>query len=429
MDVRWITVVKVAVVRGENPGEMVDEAIRLLGGLEGIVAGGDALIKPNMGAWISRIVPVHVNRWATTKPEIVAALIRELKEAGVADIAVGDGAFLDQDTMEQFEESGMKAAVEAAGGTVIDLDKGNHVRVEAPNGFAYEISEPVLNTGNLIDVPVMKTHIQTKLTLGIKNLKGVVSKNTKRMMHRGDLHGTIAHLLGLVEPRLTVVDGTLGMEGLGPSVFGRPKRPGLIVAGTDTVAVDTVTATIMGHDPSTVDHIRIAGELGIGETDLTKIEVLGAALEEVMYPFEPARLGAQSLVESLGFDGVRYHGWTPGLSGSECTGCIDTFMNALVALRDDVPGVQKPLDVVIGSRDVPEGVGDNVLCYGNCQAKNRDKGTWLKGCPPELKPTYMTLARMTQTTPSFILASIKRLIKGEKVKPLNEWAQKETANI
>jgi len=419
-------VVKVAIVRGESPEEMVGEALRLLGGLENIVTGGDAVIKPNMGAWISRLVPVHVNRWATTKPEIVVALINELKEAGIMDVAVADGSFLDQDTMEQFEESGMKTAVEAAGGRVTDLDKGSHVRVEAPGGFAYEIGEPVLNTGNLIDVPVMKTHVQTKLTLGIKNLKGVVSKNTKRMMHRGDLDRTIAQLYGLVKPRLTVVDGTLGMEGLGPSVFGRPKKPGLIVAGTDTVAVDTVTATIMGHDPSAVDHIRIAGELGLGETDLDRIEIVGATLEEVKCPFEPAQLGAHSLVESLGFDGVRYHGWTPGHSGSECTGCIDTFMNALTALRDDVPGVRKPLDVVIGSRDMPDDVIDNVLCYGNCQAKNRDKGTWLKGCPPELQPSYVTLARMTQSTPSFALALIKRLIKGERVKPLKEWTQYET---
>jgi uncharacterized protein (DUF362 family) len=418
--------VKVAVVHGKNPEAMVGEALQLLGGLENIVTGSDAVIKPNMGAWISRIVPLHVNRWATTKPEIVAALIKELKQVGIADVAVGDGAFLDQDTGEQFEESGMKAAVEAAGGTVIDLDNESHVKVEAPSGFVYEISEPVLNTANLIDVPVMKTHIQTMLTLGVKNMKGVVSKNTKRMMHRGDIDETIAQLLGLVKPRLTVVDGTLGMEGLGPSTFGRPVKPGLIVAGIDTVAVDTVTATIMGHDPSTVGHIRIAGELGLGENDIDRIEVVGAPLEEVKHPFEPARLGAHNLVESLGFNGVRYHGWTPGHSGSECTGCIDTFLNALVALRDDVPGVQRPLDVVMGSRDMPDGVGDNVLCYGNCQAKNRDKGTWLKGCPPELQPTYMTLARMTQSTPSFILASIKRLMKGEKVKPLNTWTQQET---
>jgi uncharacterized protein (DUF362 family) len=348
-----------------------------------------------------------------------------LKETGLNNIAVADGAFLDQDTMEQFEESGMKAAVEAIGGTVIDLDNGSHAKVKDPMDFIYEIGDPVLNTKNLINVPVMKTHVQTKLTLGIKNLKGVVSKNTKRMMHRSDLDRMIAQLYGLVRPKLTIVDGTLGMEGLGPSVFGRPKIPGIIVAGTDTVAVDTVTATIMDHDPSTVDHIRIAGELGLGETDIDRIEIVEAPLDEVKHPFEPAQLGAHNIVESLGFLGIKYHGWTPEYSGSECTGCIDTFMNALIALRDDVPRVQRPLDVVLGSRDIPDHIGENVLCYGNCQAKNRESGTWLQGCPSELQPTYMTLARMTQSRPSFVFALIKRLIKGERVKPFREWTQYE----
>jgi uncharacterized protein (DUF362 family) len=415
----------VSIVRGEDPEAMVKEALDLLGGLDDIVSGDNALIKPNLGAWISETVPNFVNRWATTKPEILVAVIKELKNAGIKDVSVAEGAFLDQDATTQFEESGIKEMVEALGGTIIDLDEGEHVKVDASEDITFEIGKPVLETDNLINVPVMKTHVQTRLTLGIKNLKGIVSKMSKRMMHRGDLESSIALLSKEVRPKLTIVDGLIGLEGLGPTVFGRPKKPGLIIVGTDPVSVDAVTATIMGHNPREIEHIRIAWEMGLGEIELGNIEIRGIPLEEAIHPFEPANLGVQNMVDLLEMGDVRYFGWTPGHFGSECTGCIDIVINAMVALRDDVTTIQRPLDIVIGSRDLPNDLGNNVLLYGNCQAKNRDSGVWLSGCPPDLKDSYTTIAGMTLSRMSYVWALIKRLMKGNKVKPLPQWKQYE----
>ena len=158
---------------------------------------------------------------------------------------------------------------------------------------------------------------------------------------------------------------------------------------------------------------------------MENIEIRGIPLEEAKHPFEPANLGVQNMVDLLEMGDVRYFGWTPGHFGSECTGCIDTLMNAMVALRDDVATMQRPLDIVIGSRDLPDDLGNNVLLYGNCQAKNRDSGVWLSGCPPDLKDSYTTIARMTLSRMSYVWALIKRLIKGNKVKPLPKWKQYE----
>lgn len=201
----------VSIVRGEEPEKMVGDALELLGGLKNIVSESNALIKPNLGSWITGIVPKYVNRWATTKPEIIVALIEELRKVGIEEVSVAEGAFLDQDATAQFQESGIKEMVEAAGGRIIDLDKGDHVKVGVSEGFALEVAKPVLDTDNLINVPVMKTHVQTKLSLGIKNLKGTVSKASKRAIHRGDLEKSIALLSKAVRPKLTLIDGLVGM--------------------------------------------------------------------------------------------------------------------------------------------------------------------------------------------------------------------------
>jgi uncharacterized protein (DUF362 family) len=412
----------VSITSGNDPEKMVSTSLERLGGLEQFVSGNSALIKPNLGPWIPQIIPKYVNQWATTNPIIVGALIKELQRIGIEDIAVADGAFLDLDATAQLDESGMRTVVEAAGGRVIDLDQGNHVRVKVADTLALEIAEPVLKTDNLINVPVMKTHVQTKLTLGIKNLKGVVSKASKRVMHRGDLERSLALLCQALKPKLTLVDGLLGMEGLGPAVFGKPTVPGLLVAGCDPVAVDAVTATIMGHDPYTIDHIVIANQLGLGEIDIKNITIHGLPLQEAIHPFEPAQVGVHNIVQELGLEGIRYFG-ADGAATSECTGCIDTLLNALIALKSDVKGLKRPLDIVIGSRDLPENIGENLLLYGRCQAKNQNKGTWLSECPPSIRDTYSAVAKMTLSRTEYLFALIKRLYKGTKVNPLPHWEQ------
>ena len=411
----------VSIVRGEEPDKMLREALHLLGGLKNIVSGHNALIKPNLGVWGTMSIPKFVNRCVTTKAEIVVALIKELKEIGIEEVSVAEGSILGMDASVQFEDSGIKEMVEAVGGRVIDLDRDDHIEVKVAENLTLEIGKSILNTDNLINVPVMKTHIQTRLTLGLKNLKGIVSKESKRMMHRGDLERSIALMCKAVRPKLTIVDGLMGIEGLGPGIWGKPRKPGLLIAGMDPVAVDAVTATIMGHDPREVEHIRIAWELGLGEMELDKIEVRGVPLKEAIYPFEPAQLGAHNIVKRLGIRGVRYFGWTPGAIGSECSGCLTVLTGVLWALRDDVGVLQKPLDIVVGPRDVPDEIGDNVLLCGNCQDRNRNRGVWLPGCPPSHRAAYTSIGKMTLSRIAYAWTLIKRIFKGNKVKPLPEW--------
>jgi uncharacterized protein (DUF362 family) len=413
----------VSIVRGNDPEKMVRESLELLGGIKSLVSGSSALIKPNLGVWETRGIPAWLSRASTTKPEIVVALIKILQEAGITDTVVGEGAILSLDTLKQFKQSGYKKKVEAAGSRIIDLDREEFIKVKVADKHVLEISRRVMQCENLINVPVMKTHGLTKVTLGMKNLKGVISKQSKRVVHRKDLERSIALLCQAVRPKLTVVDGIMGLEGLGPASWGRPVKLGLIIAGTDPVAVDAVAARIMGQEPGEVEHIRIARELGLGEIDPDRIEIRGLSVDAVKRPFQPAPRGFATVPEFMRVKGVRYFGWKPGDESSECSGCMETLCGGLWALNSDVSDFQKPLDIVIGNRDIPSEAGNNLLLYGNCQAKNREKGTWVKGCPPNIVDAYAAIGNKVLAKPQFAWAIVQRLFKGYKIRALPEWEE------
>jgi uncharacterized protein (DUF362 family) len=413
----------VSIVRGDEPEKMVRESIELLGGIKSLVSGSTALIKPNLGVWETRGIPAWLNRASTTKPEIVTALIKILKEVGITDTVVAEGAILSMDTIKQFRRSGYKKKVEATGSRIIDLDREEFLKVKVADKHILEISRRVMECENLINVPVMKTHGLTKVTLGMKNLKGVISKQSKRAVHRKDLERSIALLCQAVRPKLTVVDGIIGLEGLGPVSWGKPVKLGLIIAGTDPVAVDAVASRVMGQEPSEVEHIRIGWDLGLGEIEPDKIEIRGLSVDAVKRPFQPAPRGFTVAPEIIRAKGVRYYGWKPGDESSECSGCMETLCGGLWALNSDVSGFQKPLDIVIGNREIPVEAGENLLLYGNCQARNKERGTWVKGCPPNILDAYTAIGNKVLAKPQFTWAIMQRLFKGYRIRALPEWEE------
>jgi hypothetical protein len=209
-------------------------------------------------------------------------------------------------------------------------------------------------------------------------------------------------------------------------VFGNPKKIGIIIAGTDPVSVDAVSAAVMGHDAREIDYIRFAAELGLGEIDLNKIEIRGTELEKVKQSFHPSPQGAHHIIKTLGIDGLRYFGWEPGQVASECSGCIGNIGAALAAIRSDTDHIDRPIDIVVGPRDLPQDVGENLLLYGGCQARNKHQGTFLPGCPPSLKSTYGTIAKLSMTKKNYMTSLTKRIFKGQKIKPLDSWEKYKT---
>jgi len=133
-----------------------------------------------------------------------------------------------------------------------------------------------------VNVPVMKTHYLTTVTLGLKNLYGLIPRGHVRGRLHSVLEDVLCDLATLFKPHLTVIDGTIGMEGAYGPCFGAPVYSEVILASTDVVAADSVGCRTMGFDPENLagqNPILLAEKRGIGNAALERIEVVGERID------------------------------------------------------------------------------------------------------------------------------------------------------
>lgn len=251
----------------------VKEAVNLAGGMEAFVKPGmRVLLKPNL---LSERPPEDA---VDTHPEVVRAVARLVKEAGgrvrIGDSPGGYGKNIDL----IFEKSGMKKMAKEEGIELVKFTSSKFV-----HGFP--LSRQVLEADRVISIPKLKTHAITILTAAVKNTYGCVTGLFKAECHsrapkETEFAKIIAKVHSLVKPMLTVVDGVIGMEGDGPAA-GRPKKMGLILAGIDAVAIDSCIAKVIGLEPLDIAVTREAYKMGLGEANLSEIELVGCALKDI----------------------------------------------------------------------------------------------------------------------------------------------------
>ena len=276
-------------IEAEGIGRAVRSAVEGVCDIGALVRGKRVLVKPNVFAPIA--AP------GTTDPRVVAAVVRLALRAGAKSVAVGEGRSVStaryrrveqRTTRACFEAIGMRAAVEAAGVPCVFFDEGRWLQVEV-NGEVLrsaEVAEAVLDCDVLINVPVLKNHSLTLVTLCVKNLHGILSDDCKMFGHCYDdmrLGRKLVDILLIRKPDLNILDATRGMEG--DHAEGDIVDLGAIIAGADAVAVDAVASAVMGLRPEEVDTTRLAHQRGIGEGDLSKILVVGTGVEEIARPF------------------------------------------------------------------------------------------------------------------------------------------------
>ena len=271
----------VSIVRTDNSVEAaVEEAVNLIGGISSMVSPGDTvLIKPNC----IREEPSYMG--TTTNIEVIKAAVKLVKQAGAIPI-VGEASGNQYDTEAVFENLGMREALEDV--KVLDLDKQEIVSVQIEGAKALKevgVAKVVLEADFIIGLPLLKTHMTTMTTIGMKNMMGVLPQREKWKMHMSGLHQALVDLNRLVKPDLVIVDGITGMEGLGPTI-GTPVTMNLILAGNDVVAVDSVGSAVMGFELEEVEHLVLAGNDGLGVNNLQEIEILGEQIADVARPFK-----------------------------------------------------------------------------------------------------------------------------------------------
>ena len=208
---------------------------------------------------------------ATTDPQLVAALVKQCLNAGAKEVKVIDYPFTSPACLT---ESGIKDAVEAAGGQAFVINKKSFYQKVDTGGKTLKTilySTDVLNADVFINFPKLKHHSDNKTDYGFKKPYGYSMGQGLFSQYRPE--PTIAELAAFHKPNLTILDATRGITTKGPRGPGKIKEWNQVVFGIDPVAVDAYGANLFGMDPADLKHLKIAADLGVGEIDLKKINV------------------------------------------------------------------------------------------------------------------------------------------------------------
>jgi uncharacterized protein (DUF362 family) len=272
---------KVAIVKGDRGHEPVFKALDLIDYKSALARCERILIKVNF------ICDKTWDTGATTDPLVVEAIIQKINDLPAKVFVVeSDATMTNADTA--FERTGMKAMCERNGVEYLNLrNMKDRIRLKVPGGEALEtLTVPrIVTESAIISAAKLKTHVNTVVTLGMKNMFGLLPDKFKGKYHLRGINKVIVDINTVIKPALTVIDGFVGMEGSGP-IDGTPVPMNLIIAGTDAVATDATASRIMGIDPHDVKHIERAYEKGLGNID--NIETLGEKIDKVKREFKRA---------------------------------------------------------------------------------------------------------------------------------------------
>jgi uncharacterized protein (DUF362 family) len=350
--------------------QAVQQSLDLIGGIRDIVKPDDmVLINPS---WVAP--PVDREAGCITIPEVTRAVADIVGDIGARPV-IAESSAIGVDSAKVIEQSGYLKLREL-GYEVIDL-KSLKTTVDLPveNAKVFESIQTwdlVQQADVIISVPKLKTHDQTEMTCAIKKLKGLLTDKNKKAMHRQGLFEGVVDLLAAVKPSLAVVDAIVCQEGAGP-VFGKPVEMNLILAGRDLVAVDAVSARLIGYHPRETLLTVNAANRGLGVMDPEQIEIVGERLENVRRRF----------LRSIDDEPVTMEGFELIHGEATCTGCRNTVMSALIDMRNAdqlmyLPGVT----VLTGNAPMPVDVPDeDIVTVGLCM-QDKQTARHVKGCPP-----------------------------------------------
>ena len=366
----------VSIIKVENYDVLsaIRKAGELVNGFDIIKSGMTVLIKPNL------VKPSPSGAGVTTDARITEAVIQLVLERDPARVIIGEGSSIGYDIVGKvdsltcFEGTGTADVARKYGLEMVDLNRDEVVRVQAEDAFVmpeFGVAKTAYDADIIIDLPVIKTHGRTGITCAMKNMKGVLPGVEKKRTHRMGLDRAIVDLNRVMKPDLVVVDALMGLSGT--HTEPEDKIPfERVLCGLDAVAVDAVATAMMGFDIEEILHVKLAGEAGVGEADLSKIEIRGESLEQ----------SARRAVRYA--DAAKKHfGDITLIEQATCTGCWGEMESAILYLnRAGYNYRLKDLTMILGMPDELPPLEDTPLVVGKCPLQYRNLGVYLPGCPP-----------------------------------------------
>lgn len=387
----------VSIVRYEKPLESVRRAADLSHGLDHLPNKANVFVKPNIVFW-TRTTPFP--KWGVvTTSRVVEDMIILLKERGIDDITIIEGITTydpkDRETpAHAFETLGYNVLRKRYGVKTLNVFERPFKKVNLGAGVVLNFNEDVLRSDFVVNLPVLKTHAQTVVSLGIKNLKGLIDVSSRKRCHspnlNKDLSYMVARLANRLPPSFTLLDGIYTTE-RGPFFEGRLRRSNVLIASRDILSADKVGAKVLGYDPSEVPYlVHAAGDFG-RPIDLSDVEVVGEKIETVASPHEYAFPYTEDghlpkSLEKIGIRGLSYRKYDPTI----CTYCSALNTVMIVAIAAAWKGEPwNEVQILTGKIMKPTPGRKKTILVGKCMVQANKNNADIEemiavdGCPPD----------------------------------------------
>ncbi len=339
----------------------------------GLQPHGRTLVKPNV------VASGEMFPHAYTRPEFVEGILRALKSRGskMRELAVGERSGITMPTRFAFKYAGYYEMAKRVGDVKL-YHFDEHTQVEIPLYHqgrlrdSFFTPEPVAKADFFVNCPKFKAHPWTTVTFSMKNYIGIQDDRHRLIDHDHALNYKVADLQYITQPQFIATDAIIAGEGR--MLTPLPYRLDLIAMGNNQVAFDSVCCHIIGVDPMSVDHIRLAHERGFGPIDLDKINICGdVPLEEAQERAQDFEVGLIRVEEYFKDTNIQAYSGPPPSDVDEycwggCPGALEEAIEILRVYDKTTDEKLPPMHIVFGAYDGPLDVkaGEKVVFMGDC---------------------------------------------------------------
>ena len=397
----------VAITRYREKLGSVRTAVELSGCFDALKGNEKVFIKPNIGVWTEKTV---FPKWGViTTSRVIEDIVILLVERGVKDITIGEGIVtLDPKNTAAAAHArialGYEKLRERHGVKFVNIFERPFKKVDIGGGFEVRFNADILESDFVVNVPVLKTHVQAVVSLGMKNLKGVLDIPSRKKCHNPDpekpLVYVIARLPKVLPPSATIIDGIYSLE-RGPGPDGKARRSDIIIASSDMLSADMVGAKVLGHDPASVQTLVHAAHAGGRTLDFSDIEIRGekvgdvASFHEFDFPYNEDRT-LHKKMEAMGVKGLSYRKYDDTM----CTYCSVINGALLMAIMFAWKGEPwDDVEILSGKKMQPQPGRKKTILLGQCMVNlHKDNPVLneilpIRGCPPRMDETVEVMHR------------------------------------
>lgn len=393
---------RVSVVKYEKPMESLRRAVDLAGGIAELPAGARVVIKPNIVMWTTDVI---FPKWGIlTTSRIIEDMVVLLKEHGIDNITIAEGMVTSKPNdvktpKHAFENLGYGHLEKRYGVKAVNVMERPFEKVAIDDQISLKFNTDALYCDYLVNIPVLKTHSQTVVSLGIKNLKGLIDIPSRKKCHSPDpvkdLHYYVSRLADKMPPMFTLIDGIYTNE-MGPTLGGRIHRTDLLVASRDVLSADKVGSELLGWQAQKVPHLGHACKNHGRPLDLSDVKVTGEDIDAVKkdhrYKFEYQKTEAGDWLPvplaKAGIKGISYRKYDLTMC-TYCSGLNALLISAVMMAWKGEPF--EDVEILTGKTMSPAPGKNKTILVGKCMVKahkdNPDIKEMIpvKGCPARVE--------------------------------------------